>query len=350
MKNKKHCRVKLIICSVSLVLFILISFLLFNKSVVYKEVIKLDYKETGDVNYKVFLKDNQFYSDGYLKEGMQYITYLIDYIDLEFKYDNNTKDSIDYKYSYDVKALIKITEKDQESKVLYLNEEELLQSEILEGDNNFSIRENFKIDYNKYNVIVEKFKKQYGIAVDSYLIVTMNIVSISDNVPNFGHIDLSNELSVKIPLSKNTIEISKNQINGSDKYTKYNTYIKDNVLFILFIISIVLEILLLALIFIYIYKLYNSTKDLYDIKLKRILREYDRAIVSAKQLPNISKYNIIDLSSFEELLDAKDSTKDMIIFVEMEIGKESWFILTLENNLYRYILKIDQESSNYEKA
>ena len=349
MKKKNNYHIKLIISFISLILLVFISIFLFKNSLVYKEEIKLDYKETGDVNYTVYLKDNQFYSDGYLKEGMQYITNLINYIDLDFKYTNNTKDDIKYRYAYDVKAIIKITEKEQESKVLYSNEEVLFQSELLNSDNNFNINENFKIDYHKYNLVVENFKKQYGIAVDSYLIITMDITSSADNVPNFSHIDLNNKLEVKIPLSKNTIEISKNSINDSDKYIKYNTYINNNTLFILFIATIVIEIILFIMIVIYIYKWYTSTKDLYDIKLKRILREYDRAIVAAKSLPNMSKFNIIEVSDFEELIDAKDNTKDMIIFVETIPGKESWFILTIENNLYRYILKINQKNDEHEE-
>ena len=36
-----------------------------------------DYKVTGDIDYKVYLKDNNYYAEKYLDPGMQYIANLI---------------------------------------------------------------------------------------------------------------------------------------------------------------------------------------------------------------------------------------------------------------------------------
>ena len=46
----------------------------------------INYNEKSNVDYNVFLKDNDFFEDKYLRKGNQYIASLIDYINVDFNY------------------------------------------------------------------------------------------------------------------------------------------------------------------------------------------------------------------------------------------------------------------------
>ena len=47
----------------------------------------ISYNEEGSrVNYKVYLKENDYFSNKYLGEGETYIASLIDYINIKYKY------------------------------------------------------------------------------------------------------------------------------------------------------------------------------------------------------------------------------------------------------------------------
>ena len=78
-----------------IILFLCIVFFALASIVTYKEsntIITTDeikYQEVGKVGYKVYLKDKKYYNRDYLDEGMQYISSIIDYIELNYNYNLN---------------------------------------------------------------------------------------------------------------------------------------------------------------------------------------------------------------------------------------------------------------------
>ena len=85
---------------------------------------------------------------------------------------------------------------------------------------------------------------------------------------------------------------------------------------------------------------------MYDLTLAKILREYDRVIVNSKKIVNMDG-EVIDVKSFNELLDVRDNIEKPIIFSEIHKGLKSVFIVKTSNETYRYILKLaDLENEN----
>ena len=84
------------------------------------------YDEDSIIDYKVLLKENDFFDDSYLGSNSQYIASLIDYINASFEYNLalNEKD-VDFKYSYRIEADVNVTHKDV-SQPLYNKTVELL--------------------------------------------------------------------------------------------------------------------------------------------------------------------------------------------------------------------------------
>ena len=91
----------------------------------------VSYQEKSNVDYKVYLKANDFFDEKYLGLENKYIASLINYIDANFKYEISMKEkNVDYKYSYRIEALVNVSET-KSSKPLYTKTTELLKVDVI---------------------------------------------------------------------------------------------------------------------------------------------------------------------------------------------------------------------------
>ena len=74
--------ISFIICSIVSFLLIMMSFSIISERTI-------DYQEKSDIDYRVYLKENEFYDEEYLKEDMVYVSSLIKNIEADFKYSFN---------------------------------------------------------------------------------------------------------------------------------------------------------------------------------------------------------------------------------------------------------------------
>ena len=274
---------------------------------------------------------------------MQYITDLIDNIDINFNYKVNTNHESKYDYKYNIKADIVVTDRNDLNKVLY-KDSEVLKNEVNVTDfkaDSINLLENIKIDYGKYNRLVNSFKSKYTLSASSNLIITMHVDTLVKN----GNVDKdivdSDDLIVTIPLSEQTININKdyNTEGRSGSISKYS-YIKIvNIYYAVasifaFLLMITSVISLLGFI-----KKFARSNSLYNKKLNKIMREYDRIIVTLTKMPNLDEYKIMDVESFEELLDAKQNLDRPILFIEIHKNQKACFLILSGGEAYRFILK-----------
>ena len=69
------------------------------------------YKEDSDIDYKVYLKQNDFFEENYLDDNNRYIASLIDYINATFKYNILMEDKdVDFKYNYRIESNVEVIE------------------------------------------------------------------------------------------------------------------------------------------------------------------------------------------------------------------------------------------------
>lgn len=313
-----------------------------------KEVKMTIFKETGDANYKVYLKENNFYKDPYLEKGMSYVASLIDYIKLDFNYNLNSSRESDLNYKYKIDAELIITERGQESKILFRRPIVLKDETSVTESTNGVISETLNIKYDDYNAMVNNYKKEYALSVSSKLLITMHIDS-SAKATNAeeSNFKSSNDITVSIPLSEQTIEINlnSNTINNSKEVLEYSTLNPLNYVF--FVIGFVLIIVLLVIIvkFIAFLKTNKKGESKYVKRKNNILKEYDRFIVEASHIKESKKYNnTIYVKSFDELLDVRDNVEKPILFNEDEIKKISVFsVIDDNNNIYLYIISENEK-------
>lgn len=315
--------------------------LVLKGSMYTKEESIIGYNEVGNIDYKVFLKENNYYKEQYLGKDMQYVASIIKDIVPTFTYEMHSEEKMEYTYNYKVSADLIISDPNDNNKVLYKRPSLLVKDtkEKVTGGS-FRVDQEVSINYDEYNNYVNAFKKEYALSVNSKLVLTFNIDVTGKSPALKEDFKKSSKLVIAIPMSEQTINIGidTSDINNSGTLERnYMSQIKKPVALVL---GIIVGILSLALLYIVIYNfLTNRSKtDVYKATIKSILREYDRAIVSSKTADTIdeSKYNVIEVPRIEELLDAHDSTGKPILYNEDTENDISTFIIVSDEILYKY--------------
>ena len=315
--------------------------LVLKGSMYTKEESIIGYNEVGNIDYKVFLKENNYYKEQYLGKDMQYVASIIKNVVPTFTYEMHSEEKMEYTYNYKVSADLIISDPNDNNKVLYKRPSLLVKDtkEKVTGGS-FRVDQEVSINYDEYNNYVNSFKKEYALSVNSKLVLTFNIDVTGKSPLLKEDFKKSSKLVIAIPMSEQTINIGidTSDINNSGTIEKnYMSQIKKPVALVL---GIIVGLLSLALLYIVIYNfLTNRSKtDVYKVTIKSILREYDRAIVSSKTADTIdeSKYNVIEVPRIEELLDAHDSTGKPILYNEDTENNISTFIIVSDEILYKY--------------
>ena len=100
---------------------------------------------------------------------------------------------------------------------------------------------------------------------------------------------------------------------------------------VVLVLGLIVGILSLALLYISLYTLFSgrSKIDVYKTTISRILKEYDRAIVTSKSIDSIieEEHNVIKVESIDELLDAHDTTGQPILYSELVPNDVSCFMI-----------------------
>lgn len=201
-------------------------------------------------------------------------------------------------------------------------------------DDDFILLEDIDIDYDKYNSYVTAFKETYALDCDSNLVVSMNI----NTKGTYNDKDITNkssELTISIPLTKNTIDISMNtnKVDSTTDIAIDESMISNKVSFGAGLLLSGLS--LLSIIFLIVTK--DAKNDIYRKEIDRILKNYDRLIITSSQ-PSIdeSNYkNIIRVMSIEELIDVTEISNEPIIYYEVVPNEKSYFIVLKQDTLYK---------------
>jgi hypothetical protein len=300
------------------------------------------YTENNNVDYAVYLKDNDYFEEKYLGKGKKYIASLIDYINVSFDYKLSGNEVVNGKYNYTITATLEAKEKGKDV-VVWSKDEVLFENKDVDisAQSDYSISSDVKIDYSKYNTIMQEFRSAYGISVDGELIVSLRVNSNINTQNNPEDMDLVSESTVSIPLTEQMIEIEADytEVNNETKTITYKetTWIHYLLMVcgvILFIYYLYLSYRLLVLI-----RDILKNQDKYQRCLSKIFSNYGNIIVKLKKLPKINNEEVMDVENFDELLDAQSELREPILYTEVISGQESCFIIIKENRVFRHKIK-----------
>lgn len=338
--RKRKIYILIVIIAV-LAIVSLYSFMLHVKS--NKEKV-IRYDEESTLDYKVYLKDNEFFRDKYLEKDKQYIASLIDYVDATFNYDLTlTNSNNDYGYTYKIEAEVNVVNPENNNS-LYKSSEMLVpeKSGKGHGHSTTSISERIKIDYNKYNDLISKFLETYDLThLDSNLSINM-YVDFDGGCENENLENQKSVIKLVIPLTRKTVAIDMSSDVTSNTGGTIKCNIESNYVYL--IISLVTLGAVIRLIVELIKYIEDSKSpiEVYNSKFKKIMNNYGSFIQKISSDYDMSKSQILKVDSFDDMLEIRDTLQAPILMLENEDQSGVFFIIpTGYNVLYTYALRID---------
>ena len=126
-KRRRH-KIKLAVGSF---VVILVAIILIATYAILSKNYYNEYKENAEVEYKIRLNENEFYTGEYLEGSTGVVASIIKDIEAEFKYKLDLKEEQDYIYDYKILSQIEVKEGSREDSI-YTIEEEI--EEIMDSD------------------------------------------------------------------------------------------------------------------------------------------------------------------------------------------------------------------------
>lgn len=304
------------------------------------------YTEKSNLDYKVYLLENDFYDQKYLGKDMLYVASLIDNIALDFDYTftSDKKENLDF--SYDIIGKLSITN-ESGTKSFFEKNYTLLETKKISMTNSDvqKIKEHITIDYPYYNSLANGFKTQYGINTASKLTVYM-VINKKNTANSKFELNSNNAMNVSIPLSEKAIDISLDykEINDTNNIVeKQDVLVKSISTLILSIALIIIALVMMVKAMRKISSLFNK-KSKFDKYIKKKLKEYDRLIAESNSMISLDKKDTITIDKFEELLDIHDNLGLPIMYYEAQKHQKGYFYINHENTVYLNTVKaIDLE-------
>ena len=291
------------------------------------------YDEVASAKYNVCLVENNYYKDACLNEGMQYVSSLVDNIVASFNYDVKFSTDINYDLAYHVVGVTKIYDANDRSKILYQNEDLLVEkTKVADYNKLIKFQTNVSIDFNKYNQYVLEYKNKYA----SDAVSVFDIVLYLDEPTETRQVS-----SVSIPLGNETFGITKEAVSNTNRAVEIDDDTWDDESTIYAIIACIF--LIVSLLFLYrltylIFKVATNNNK-YETKLKHLLNAHNDVIVVAKDgFDSTAFEKIIKVDNFDELLKVRDTLDKPIVFSKVNDVKCE-FVIEDGDTLYKYIFK-----------
>lgn len=316
------------------------------------ETVYVTYRETSSVDYKVKLKENDFYEEEWLDKDKAYVASLIDGVNAEFSYGLDMDvENAQYEYSYTIEALLEIVDDDSDvaiyQPVYTLKKAENIQQN---SNNKLTIKESILIDYASYNDIAKKFNDVYGLSgTTNRLTVRMN-VSVIGSCEQFQE-DSQNHyvVSLCMPLTEKVvpIEMQSSVPTGENKVmaceSGCNVAAFKTVFIVLGALEVILVIGLICLMF------FTRNEDInYSIQVRKLLSGYGSYIQKIKNGFDTDGYQVLAVDTFNEMLAIRDTIQSPILMSENRDKTRSlFFIPTNTKILYTYELKVENYDDLY---
>lgn len=310
----------------------------------------MKYTSKGNFNYSVYLKENEFIKEPYLKEGEAYILDLVDFIRINANYNFNATEKTDVNGTSRLIARLKIYYKessDNSSNPELLKKEDVLKEEVVNFSSNaHQTSYGYDIYLTDYLNTLSSFRNKVKVSLEGYLEISFEnnykgLVGGASYTSNYTN-------TLKIPLSNSVFKIE--GATGEEKTDKVyeGDLIKTNKKVQSYII--IANIVTFAVLLLLLKKLFMFTnKSEYERTLNKLLRNYDDVIVNTTSILDIGKYKLIEIEEFKEILNLSRELLLPIMNYEVEKGKETWLYVIKDDILYRYVISYKNLESKKSK-
>ena len=311
----------------------------------------IGYTENGYADYTVNYKKSEEYGEQ-IAPGQSYISSLVESVLIDFQYGikMDTAD-VNYDYSYRVDAVLEIF--DDNNKLPVYNPvfslvpvKKFSQS----SNNNLLIAERVSVDFVEYNKMASDLIRKYQLRdVTSNLKVKMT-VDVTGNSDSFEESANNNYTqTVNIPLTETTFRISSSESvpSGMNKVLACRSDINRDVFKISSIVLASLLVILLIILIAFIYLTRNDDIN-YAIKVRRLVSAYSSYIQKITNPFDEQGYQILNISSFSEMLGIRDTIQSPILMHENEDQTSTKFIIpTPTKIIYEFEIRVDNYDELY---
>ncbi len=313
----------------------------------------INYTESGSADYNVILKDNEFFDKEELESGKGYISAIVDKVSADFKYEMQM-DAVKVKFDHThyVEARVEII--DRYTKAVIYQPTELLVGEktAQKDDDNVSITETVVVDFDKYNDMALEFIEAYALKnVESKLYITMYVDIEGSNSAFENNAENTYASSVVVPLCEPTMAIeTSGSSNGAVEHVLACKRDVDPEIFkIIAIICGVIAAIGVGIVIAFIYLTRNEDIN-YEIKVKKLLNAYRSYIQIITNEFDTEGYQMLVLSTFNEMLGIRDTIQSPILMNENEDKTRTlFFIPTNTKILYVYEIKVEDYDEIYQE-
>ena len=313
----------------------------------------MKYSSSGDIDYRVYLKKNDFINKEYIGSGEAYILNLIDHIQLFPTY--NFKSSEKTKVNGNSRLVAKLKVYYRESSDKSSNPEVLKKEITLDektfnfNDSKYSMNGSYDISLDSYLSILNNFQKEVKIAMEGYIEVSYE-TNFNGTIGGASYND-KYESTLKIPLSTSVIKLDKSNSNEKTSKVREGDLVKTNKTVLSYIV--IVNIIVFMVVCVLLKKLFMFTNKIeYQRLMNKLLRNYDDIIVNTSTMIDTSNYTIMEITEFKELLNLSRELLLPIMNYEVMKDKLTWFYVIRENILYRYIVsaaKLEEEKQSKEE-
>lgn len=296
----------------------------------------------NNINYQVFLRNNNFISKPSLGMNQAYIASMVDSIHVSFGQTATFQKMTSFRYDYTIYAKLSAvypTENGEEeiwSQVYPLK----VQDTKSVREKMLSITDQVSISYWDYQAVVNNFKNTYHLKVDATLDIIMDVRYEYQNQEA-----KSSSLLLSIPMNQEVFKITtdykkEDSVVQTEKVSNM-TIPAFVVLFFLVVIGLS-DIFACTLLFVKLLQLYSITE--YERMKQKIKKDYGSIIVDVDNAIDFSNFTIFEIKSIEELVDLEEELRIPILFYEKKKARICYFVIIKDHYMYRFTLRdMEQE-------
>lgn len=332
--NRAHYGFTSRVCTLVLMflLFLVLCIIFVFKAIDYELGGGITYSEYTSNDYSVCTTNNGIYNGACLDRDLEYISSVVETVQATFDYEALFSKKNSFKANYYVVGKLKVFDKADSTRVRYTKDDVLVHSTTLESDDevaSFSV--DVDVDFNNYSQIVKDYNNKIGLESSGELEVALYL---EEN-------DVSRKVSyITIPLTDDAFMIKTSNLDNQNQIVINNKEEKvvDPVYLFIAVVSMIMDVLLFIYLVNFVRMGLNSDNE-YNTKLKSILKEHDDIIVNAISRYIIPEgYKVVELESFEELLDARNSLEKPIVYEKINNIKCKFYVED-DKTIYLYSMK-----------
>ena len=308
------------------------------------------YEEQGSALYHAYLNENEYYEQERLNGEHAYISTLIHHMDVQFSYQSQMDaEDVKYQYQYRVDAQFVIQD-DKTGAAIYNPTETILGPTIAiyEGQK-LVLNPTVEIDYVSYNEKAKAFIEQYRLTnVTAHLNVSMHVDVVGMSEQFATDSEGQYTVQVKIPLNQNVFkpQITSTIPTGAQKVLS-NPNENKQVIKIIALIAGALDAVAIGYSAYYVLKTRDEHID-YGRKVQKIVNNYKSFIQKINNAFDTVGYQILQVSTFNEMLEIRDTLQLPILMHENEDKTRTVFCIPVDGKLlYTFEIKVDNFDALY---